>query len=129
MLISVLLIVLFLSSCSTATEEFSLENPETYQKISSANAKKIQDDGRAFIIDVRTQGEFDSGHIPGAYLMPLDTLPDSFLTDFPDKDFVYIIYCRSGNRSSQAARILLSEGYQYIYDMGGIGNWDYELVE
>ena len=126
-LLTALLIIFTLVSCTTAPEEFKIENPGTYQNINSENAKMLQDEDKAFIIDVRTQGEYDSGHVPSANLMPLDTLPECFLTGFPDKDFIYIVYCRSDNRSSQAAKILLSEGYQYMYDMGGIGNWEYNI--
>jgi rhodanese-related sulfurtransferase len=124
---TVLFIILILSSCSNTPEEFKLDNPGTYQKINSENAKMLQDEGKAYIIDVRTQGEYDSGHVPSAYWIPLDTIPEGFTAGFSNKDDVYIVYCRSGSRSSQAAKILLSEGYQYIYDMGGIGNWEYNI--
>jgi PBP1b-binding outer membrane lipoprotein LpoB len=67
-IVALLFIILILSGCSNAPEEFKLDNPGTYQKINSENAKMLQDEGRAYIIDVRTQGEYDSGHVPSAYL-------------------------------------------------------------
>lgn len=73
------------------------------------------------LIDVRTPQEFDSGHIPGAININVEELA-SRLAEIPDDEPI-VVYCRSGNRSSQAARILDGAGYQGIYDLGGIIDW------
>lgn len=73
------------------------------------------------LIDVRTAEEFASGHIQGAVNIPLDVLP-SRLNEVPG-DQPIVVYCRSGNRSAQATRILAQAGYNTIYDLGGINTW------
>lgn len=100
-----------------------------YRKISSKDAKEafdFQDD--ITIVDVRTEGEFNSGHIADAINIPLDVVVDSVLEKFPNKDEKLYLYCRSGNRSSQAARLLVKQGYTNVYDFGGVNNWSYGLV-
>ena len=73
------------------------------------------------LIDVRTPAEFQAGHIPGAELNPVAEIG----TRLPDvaKDFPVVVYCRSGNRSGQAAGILKRAGYTNVTDFGGISRW------
>ncbi len=73
------------------------------------------------LLDVRTVGEFQSGHIAGAANIPVETLAMR-LAELP-KGKPIVLYCRSGNRSAQAARILRSAGYADVYDLGGIIVW------
>jgi rhodanese-related sulfurtransferase len=73
------------------------------------------------LLDVRTVGEFQSGHIAGAANIPVEMLT-ARLAELP-KDKPIVLYCRSGNRSAQAARILRSAGYTDVYDLGGIIAW------
>ncbi|MCE7948974.1 MAG: rhodanese-like domain-containing protein [Chloroflexi bacterium CFX4] len=73
------------------------------------------------LLDVRTVGEFASGHIGGAANIPVEELANR-LAEVPN-DQPIVIYCRSGNRSAQAARILRSAGYAVVYDLGGIITW------
>lgn len=73
--------------------------------------------GKITVVDVRTQAEWDQGHINGATLMPLDTLPNSY-TQLP-KTGKLIIYCRSGHRSGQAVQFLLAHGYTNAVSMNG----------
>lgn len=73
------------------------------------------------LIDVRTPEEFASGHIPGAVNISIDQLPQR-LSEIP-QDKPVVLYCRSGNRSNQAAQILARAGYSQIYDLGGIITW------
>ena len=76
----------------------------------------------AFIIDVRTSGEYAEGHIPGVKLIPLDQLPNS-LDEVPKQGKVYII-CRSGNRSSQATQFLRDKGFDNVYNVtSGMKSW------
>ncbi len=86
--------------------------------------------GGAFVLDVRTQEEWNAGHIPGATLIPLDQL-SSRVGELPE-DQEIVIYCRSGNRSAQALDLLTGVGFSEIYSMdGGINDWiqaGYEVV-
>ena len=75
-----------------------------------------------FILDVRSKEEFDSGHIEGAYLIPVSEL-ENRLQELP-QDKPIIVYCGSGSRSTSAANILLEKGFKEIFNMtGGITEW------
>jgi rhodanese-related sulfurtransferase len=100
-----------------------------YRKISPVLAKEMIDSGEELIIvDVRTASEFSQGHIPDAILIPNETIGSTPPTELPDKEALILVYCRSGNRSAQAARKLVSMGYLNVYDFGGILDWPYEVV-
>ncbi|MBK8026894.1 MAG: rhodanese-like domain-containing protein [Chloroflexi bacterium] len=74
-----------------------------------------------YLLDVRTPEEFASGHLANAANISVETLADN-LASVP-KDVPIVVYCRSGNRSAQAAQILAQNGYTAIYDLGGINDW------
>ena len=100
-----------------------------YKKISAADAKARIDSGDELIIlDVRTQEEFDAGHIAGAILVPNETIIDEQPELLPDLDAEILVYCRSGNRSGQAANKLIAMGYTNVVDFGGIIDWPYDVV-
>jgi rhodanese-related sulfurtransferase len=86
-----------------------------------------KDDGHV-IVDVRRQDEYDKGHIPGAVLIPNESISTVPPAQLPDRDQVILIYCRSGNRSKQAAQKLADMGYTNIYEFGGINTWTGEVV-
>lgn len=74
------------------------------------------------LIDVRTAGEFKSGHIPGAKNIPLDQLSNQ-LQQIP-RDKTLIIVCQSGNRSRTACNLLLRAGYENAINFkGGTIRW------
>ena len=77
--------------------------------------------GSVLLLDVRTQEEFDAGHIPGAVLAPYDALQTAFAE--PDKNRPIVVYCRSGRRSAIAAETLSRMGYADIADFGSIDSW------
>ena len=101
-----------------------------YHKITAEQAKERLDSGDELILlDVRTQEEYDAGHITGAILLPNETITDTDQPDIlPDLNAEILIYCRSGNRSAQAAKKLVAQGYTNVYDFGGIIDWPYETV-
>ncbi|WP_054969554.1 rhodanese-like domain-containing protein [Alicyclobacillus ferrooxydans] len=75
------------------------------------------------IIDVRQPGEYMSGHIPGAKLIPLNELPQRFQEI--DKNQDSVIVCHSGGRSSMACEFLQGQGFNKIHNlMGGMSMWD-----
>ena len=75
----------------------------------------------AFVLDVRTQAEWDEYHAPNTTLIPLDELP-SRLSELP-KDKEIVVVCRSGNRSQQGRDILLQAGYNATSMAGGLKEW------
>lgn len=81
------------------------------------------------VVDVRTESEFKSGHIPNALLIPNESIGKTRLVLLPDLDAEILVYCRSGNRSAQAAKKLIALGYTKVYDFGGISSWPYEVVK
>ena len=76
------------------------------------------------LIDVRTPAEFADGHIDGAELVDLNSGEFPTAIGEYDPDGQYLIYCRSGNRSAQAAAIMADLGFDQVWDMGGIIDWE-----
>lgn len=112
-----------------ATTEVTAAETEVnnYTQISAEEAKQMMQDQTGYIIlDVRTLEEYDSGHIPGAVVLPNEVIGTEELTILPDKDQLILVYCRSGNRSRQASQKLVDLGYTNIYEFGGIIDWPYE---
>lgn len=99
-----------------------------YENITPQEAKAIMDRESGYVIlDVRTQEEYDEGHIPGAQLLPLDDIAARAEEALPDKGQMLLVYCRSGRRSKQAAEELAALGYTCICEFGGILDWPYEI--
>ena len=105
-------------------------NNGSYQQISQEEAKEMMDTQEVIILDVREQDEYDSGHIPGAVLLPVGTINDETASAvIPEKDDTVLVYCRSGNRSKTASAALAGLGYTNIYEFGGINTWPYEIEQ
>jgi len=125
--------ILTLSACAApaaAVAPTPTATPAVYKKISAADAKARMDSGDEIIIlDVRTKEEYDAGHIKGAILVPNETIIDEQPDLLPDLDAEILVYCRSGNRSAQAANKLLAIGYTNVVDFGGIIDWPYDVVK
>ena len=99
----------------------------SYQQITQEEAKEMMDSQEVIILDVREQDEYDSGHIPGAMLLPAGTIDEATAADsIPERDSTVLVYCRSGNRSKTASSTLADLGYTNIYEFGGINTWPYE---
>ena len=100
-----------------------------YRQVTTEEAANImQTEENYVILDVRTAQEFASGHIPGAVLLPNETIGTEDIPLLPDKDQLILVYCRSGNRSKQAAEKLAQLGYTNIVEFGGINSWTGEIV-
>lgn len=100
-----------------------------YEKISPDEAMKIiSSEEECIMLDVRSTEEYISGHIEGAVSLPIENINNLSAVIIPNKDKVVIVYCGSGVRSETAAKKLISLGYSYVYDMGGIINWPYEIA-
>ena len=115
-----LLPLLLLTGCGGASAD-------SYQQITQEEAKEMMDAQEVILLDVREQDEYDSGHIPGAVLLPVGTIDEDTAAEvIPGKDSTVLVYCRSGNRSKTASAALAELGYTDIYEFGGINSWLYE---
>ena len=124
-LLPLFLLLLLLTGCGGTASNSSSEND--YQQISQEEAKEMMDTQDVIILDVREQDEYDSGHIPGAVLLPVGTIDEETAAEvIPEKDSTVLVYCRSGNRSKTASSALAELGYTNIYEFGGINTWPYE---
>ena len=99
----------------------------SYHKITAQVAKEMMDTQEVIVVDVRTQAEYNEGYIPNAILIPNESI-DGEPKELTDKNATILVYCRSGNRSAQAAKKLVDLGYTNVYDFGGIIDWPYEIV-
>jgi rhodanese-related sulfurtransferase len=97
--------------------------PGGYTNVSPEEAKEMIDsDQNVVVLDVRTQAEYESGHILGAVLFPLQELEET-TPDF-DKDEDIIVYCAAGVRSEDASEILSERGFNQVYNLlGGLSAW------
>ncbi len=114
-----------LSGCVTKSPEKT-----QYTDTSVQQAKEMIYKGDVFILDVRTQEEYNAGHIRNSTLIPVQDLSKR-LNEVPrDRDI--LVYCRTGGRSTAASEILANNGFTRIYNMkGGITEWTkagYEVV-
>lgn len=85
--------------------------------------QKLTDKAPIVLLDVRTQEEFNNGHIPGALLLPYDEIDQKAAQLLPEKEKEIIIYCRSGRRSAIAKDSLEALGYTNVKDFGGMNRW------
>lgn len=137
-LAALLIVITATGACAPANQQtpvstdantmLSTASKAEYKKISPEEAKQRIDAGGAFILDVRTQEEFDAGHIKGAMRLEYNEFDEKLEEILPDKSVQILIYCRSGNRSRTATEYLISNGYTDVYDFGGIIDWPYETV-
>ena len=128
-----LIFVLLFAGCSSDSAHSGKEGDDMpkqgYTQIDQETAKEMmaREDGHV-VVDVRRQEEYDAGHIPGAILVPNELIGCDAPEALPDYDQILLIYCRSGNRSKQAAEKLAGMGYTNVYEFGGITDWTGEVV-
>ena len=122
--IVIFLAAMLMTACGQTNDN---KQEAVYMNITAQEAKQIMDSEEGYIIlDVRTQEEYDQGHIPGAILIPdtdIEAKAEEMLTD---KSQLILVYCRSGRRSKLAAEALVDLGYTNIKEFGGIIDWPYE---
>ena len=124
-LVFLLLAVMLLTACGQDKEN---DQGAVYVNITAEKAKEIMDCEEGYIIlDVRTQEEYDQGHIPGAIVISHEEIEEKAEEVLTDKDQLILVYCRSGRRSKIAAEALVELGYTNIKEFGGIIDWPYEV--
>ena len=120
-----LLAVMMLTACGQDKEN---DRGAVYVNITAEEAKQIMDSQEGYIIlDVRTQEEYDQGHIPGAIVISHEEIAEKAEEVLTDKAQLILVYCRSGRRSKIAAEALAELGYTNIKEFGGIIDWPYEV--
>ncbi len=127
------LLTVFLIGCSTNLLQEIHESEKTSEKpivinITNKQAKKlIKKNSSLIILDVRTKTEYDTGHLKNAKLIPISELEERL--DELDKNSPILVYCRRGNRSATASKILMRNEFKKIYNLkNGIENWDGEII-
>ena len=122
-IIPFLMALLLLAGCGAQSEE------STYRQVNAEEAATMMEEESSYIIlDVRTTEEYSEKHIPGAINIPNETIGTEDIPELPDKEQLILVYCRSGNRSKQAAEKLVKLGYTNIVEFGGIHDWTGETV-
>ena len=120
-----LVLVIMLAGCGKSNADIP---NNTYEKITmSEGLKRMESDENYILLDVRRADEFEAGHMPGAVNLPNEEIGTEEIPSLPDKAQTIYIYCRSGNRSKQAADKLLALGYTNLIEFGGIIDYTGEL--
>lgn len=118
-----ILLLMLISGCSNKANEMEIKTITSQEAI-----ELMEKENDYVIVDVRTIEEYESGHIEKAINIPIETINDE-PSELPDKNQLIMIYCRSGNRSAKAAKLLKDLGYKNIIDFGGINTWPKDLVK
>lgn len=112
-------IALALLGCATVPKAADYLDPARLRQLVTAR------DLPYLLLDVRTQAEFQGGHIPTAQNIPYDTISER-MPSVP-KNSLIIVYCASGARATVAARRLAEMGYTNVGNFGAISRWEGEL--
>jgi rhodanese-related sulfurtransferase len=115
-IIAMLASVLLLAGCASGVTGVTNMNVEDF-------SKKTAESG-VVTLDVRTPGEFMTGHIQGAQNIDFESGSFESQIESLDKNGTYAVYCRSGNRSGQAVKVMQDAGFKNIYNLdGGVIDW------
>ncbi len=120
-------ILLLCASCGKTQEDLG------YRQTDAAEAAKIMQQEEDYILlDVRTQEEYEEGHIPNAICIPNETIAlwesEEDMAALPDPNALILVYCRSGRRSKEAAAKLAELGYHNVVEFGGIQSWTGDIT-
>lgn len=108
-------IIFMLCGCSNSSDNGLISYMDAKEKIINNNA---------ILLDVRTIEEYNLEHIEGAILLDVNNINKEEVASVVSSfDTEIIVYCQSGNRSSQAKKLLEDLGYTNVYDLGAINNW------
>lgn len=115
----ILMVALVIGGLFMFMQNSNANQTMTYEELQN----KLNAQENFVLLDVRTQEEFDAGHIAGAVLLPYDEINVKAATVLPDKEKEIVLYCRSGRRSAIAKKALVELGYKDVEDFGGINRW------
>ncbi|WP_407313970.1 rhodanese-like domain-containing protein [Desulfosporosinus sp. SB140] len=104
------------------------QKANNYRIDPSEAQKRLDSEKEIILLDVRTREEYLEKRIPRSTLVPLKVLAGEAGEKLPDKQATIFVYCRSGNRSRAAVKILIKQGYPNVFDLGGIVHWPYKTV-
>lgn len=108
-----------LTACGSTTDSVSELVPPTVA------ADVLEEQSDVVVLDVRTPAEFAEARIAGAINVDYYAADFRDQVDELDKDATYVLYCRSGNRSEDANRIMRDLGFAEVYEVdGGIVAWN-----
>ena len=128
LIIIILTIIIIGVVCIMNRKKRNIENEVIIKHVSMNDIVQIMEENENYIIlDVRTQAEYNQGHIPNAICIPNETIDENVVNKLPDKNQMILVYCRSGNRSKQAAEKLKKLGYTNLIEFGGIIDWKGEI--
>ena len=109
------LLLVMLAGCGAGQADAGVD-------ISVDETLRLWQNKEAIVIDVRTPGEYQEGHIPGVANIPLDEL-EKRIGEVP-KDKKVVLICRTGNRSAQGTKLLRGKGFTNVYNStAGMSSW------
>lgn len=123
-------VFVFFSGCSIETNT-SRKNQTTVNKIENISSKQAyeiinanKDNPKFNILDIRTPQEFQEGRIANSINVDYYSADFEYKIDNLDKNKIYLIYCRSGNRSNRAINLMKQKGFSEVYNItNGIIDW------
>ena len=115
----ILICLLMLTGCEEEVKEEN-KKPAQVNKITCSDVNTIVSEEGAIVVDVRTSEEYNTDHIENAININSETIKYTVKGKIKDLDTPIIVYCQSGRRSAESAKILTELGYTKVYDMGGI---------
>lgn len=106
---------------TTSTQELVAEAKQHITEVTVATAKQLLAEGNIVLVDTREESEFAAGHLDAALLLPRGVLEFKIanVPELADKSKAVLLYCRSGNRSALAARVMQQLGYTNVLSMAG----------
>lgn len=137
----IVMTVIMMSLLVACASQKATENTENQSETSQAEVIAMKGDellvlleddtqaGEILLVDVRQPEEFASGHIDSAINIPLGDVESQLETFEVFREKKIILYCNTGNRSGQAAQLLIKNGYEKIYNADGVKEYEYELIQ
>jgi phage shock protein E len=116
--------IMGVSGCSSSEPTGNSASQATDQHMAASDFSTAMAKPGTIVLDVRTPGEFASGHLPQAQNIDIEAADFATRIAALDKNSTYAVYCHSGNRSGVALDKMAGVGFTHLYDLaGGIGAW------